>query len=353
MCVLAGFLLGLVATVSVQAPADWQEGARALEAGQYEVAVEVFASITRASPEVAAGHFNLGLAHEGLGEHQLAVECLQRAVTLDLEAVTYRIELARILLNIGRVREAQDALEAVDLDTLEGETRSQVAVLLAQAATRIGRASDAVRLLRARLDIDPDDAQLHHALGVALDTVGEHAAALDEMVRACDLDPSSELYALAAVHVAFASARAASATRPAETAYVRAAELAERLARLRPSFDHLLLAGEGWMEAEQCVRALKWFELAQRRQARNTLVLLYIGRCYASLGEHRRALEELQRALRIGARGTLRARIYEQLGEVYLALDELDWAISAYSQAGDRERVRELIERVRSRGAEG
>lgn len=295
MSMLADCLLGLVAvaTSASQPPADSQEGLRALADGEYEVAVDVFSDITRLSPEVAAAQFDLGLAFEGLGQPESAVESLRRAVELNNKVVAYRVELARLLLDIGQAQEASAMLHAEDLDSLEADTCSQVAFLSAQAATRIGCANDAVRLLRERLRVDPDNRQLHHALGVALHTLGQRSAALEELARPFDLDPQSLVYGRAAVHIAFATARAARDRDRAGPVYARAGELAERLVALRPSFDHLLLAGEAWMEAGQWERALKWFDVAHEQQPRGTVALLYLGRCHSARGDYRHALEEL------------------------------------------------------------
>ncbi|WP_374680808.1 tetratricopeptide repeat protein [Accumulibacter sp.] len=68
-------------------------------------------------------------------------------------------------------------------------------VNLADAWRQQGRESEAEEVLRAGLAVLPDDADLHHALGLLLTRKGESGAALKEFVEAVRLAPDNARYA--------------------------------------------------------------------------------------------------------------------------------------------------------------
>jgi tetratricopeptide (TPR) repeat protein len=96
-----------------------------------------------------------------------------------------------------------------------------------------------------------------------------------------------------------AARRSTSATQKKQI-YTEAGAIAEQLAAVSPTFDHLLLAGETWMGAKDYNRALTWFNKAKSKQPNNVLVLYYVAQCNSSLNNFGPALADLQAALRIG-----------------------------------------------------
>lgn len=53
--------------------------------------------------------------------------------------------------------------------------------------------------LQAAVALAPDRADVHHALGVLLESLDRHEAALPHLARAAEIEPTNELYALSSV----------------------------------------------------------------------------------------------------------------------------------------------------------
>lgn len=56
------------------------------------------------------------------------------------------------------------------------------------------RYEDALGEAKKALELDPDNAEYYHSLGVMLYNMGRHEEALEEMRRASDLDLHNDLY---------------------------------------------------------------------------------------------------------------------------------------------------------------
>jgi tetratricopeptide (TPR) repeat protein len=118
----------------------------------------------------------------------------EHAATLDCTAdrPESRVALGTLRASQGRYAEAQAAFaSALDLDD-----RFVPAYLNAADAHRAAGDDDSARkLLEAGLAQAPDDAALHHALGLAFARQQQPEAALRELARATALDPGQERYA--------------------------------------------------------------------------------------------------------------------------------------------------------------
>jgi tetratricopeptide (TPR) repeat protein len=132
--------------------------------------------------------------------------------------------------------------------------------------------------------------------------------------------------------------------------YARAIKEFEKVTRTNPDYAgaYYMLglaqngAGKISSALKEHARANEWFAKAKQKKPRNSLVCFYRGQCYASLNQLDNALNELQEALAIGASGSLRTKIYTQMGLVYMEQKELQKARTAYEEAGNAEKVREM-----------
>jgi tetratricopeptide (TPR) repeat protein len=339
--------------------ADWGDGVDAYRRGEYARAVVEFREEVEANPGYAGAHYMMGLSYLGLERYGEAVGCLQSALDLDGSDPSYRLALGQALVKGERCQEGYGVLRRLDRGGLTLGERSTHAILMGTALTRLGRPGEAIEALARQARVDPSNADLYQALGIAYTGLGSDEAALGAFKRARQIEPYSEALARSAARTALSIARDAPPGRRRRTSYRQAAEHAESLAQLVPCFEHSLLVAESWLEAEDYERALEWLEAAAVEREHNVLLWLYRGRCHLALDDLQEALDALRRALDIGARGELRRRIYGQLAEVYVGLEDYDMAASAFYEAGNQERAEEMaaladsVERVPVRPTAG
>lgn len=335
-------LLALACALAVPAAAEWTKGTQAFQAKDWATAAREFEEVTQTNPDYAGAYYMLGLSQSNMGKLSQALASLRRAVELDGSQTSYRVALGQALLQAKQYGDAFSTLKAVSLDSMDQSHRSGYALVFAQAATRSGNPSEAVRVLNAQLRADSRNARLHQALGVAYDDLDDQPKAYAAFKRAFELDPTQEGVGRSAVYAAISMARRSNSDQEKARLYSEAAGMAEKLASAEPSFEHNLLAGEAWLGAKEYQRALTWFDKAQRQQAQNALVHYYRAQCYTSTGQLDSAMTELQQALRLRPDDRLRRQIYNQMGFVLDKQKKYDEAIRIYREIGATAKVAEM-----------
>jgi tetratricopeptide (TPR) repeat protein len=136
----------------------------------------------------------LALAHHGSGEHDQALECVDRAISLappDDERLGYH--RARILAALGRTGEALAGLGAALLRAQDTEDRYQEGLVLAavgetflHAGEPAKAAAELTRSLRVMVDLHRmfQEAVVRGLLSQAHERLGDRAAARDEASKA-------------------------------------------------------------------------------------------------------------------------------------------------------------------------
>ena len=111
----------------------------------------------------------------------------------------YNADRPESWLNLGNLRMRMGDFEQAEADYQQALKRFPDFVggylNLADLYRSLGRESEAEKLLGKGLEISPDDAALHHALGLALVRGEEIARGLAELRKATELDPSQVRYA--------------------------------------------------------------------------------------------------------------------------------------------------------------
>lgn len=128
-----------------------------------------------------------------------------------------RTTLGTFLLHLGRRDEAAAEFKAA-LRLWPRYTPAYVN--LSDLHREAGREQEAERTLREGLSLAPDDATLHHALGLSLARSGRHADAIEALKRAADLSAESR-FAYAYAVALHSSGKAAEAIATLERARVR------------------------------------------------------------------------------------------------------------------------------------
>jgi Tfp pilus assembly protein PilF len=110
--------------------------------------------------------------------------------------------------DLAQLQSALDRYNQGDIAGCESRLRSLIArrpkyveahVQLAELAWSFNNAAEAEAEYRVALELAPQRADVHHALGLVLEAAGRNAEAQVHLQKACQLDPENELFrALAA-----------------------------------------------------------------------------------------------------------------------------------------------------------
>ncbi len=194
----------------------WERVHDLLEAGRLDEAVEEARSALSEAPGSAEAHYLAGLVSGQKGESGAALEALERAILLDPRLTPARLEKARLLYDEARFEDAIETLR--DEGSVEGlylaasalyelgeheeadevtrralaleelpELRHLEALLHLQRAER----EEALAAARRSIELDPDLAEGHHALGLSYTQLGRVEQADASFARAAELDPES------------------------------------------------------------------------------------------------------------------------------------------------------------------
>ena len=175
-------------------------GARALQRGDLQRAVEYNERVVASGLHVGEALSNLALAFERLGRPTDALKATDAAIAREPDLVVARYNRAVILLGMGRVedavRESDEVLRrepqhtaALELKERAGSARSvlvQVEALAARGDVQ-GALAEIERAIRGR----PSDAALHDVRGVLLSRSGELGDAAQAFERALQLSPDN------------------------------------------------------------------------------------------------------------------------------------------------------------------
>src|SRR6202167_3097338 len=171
----------------LQAPDYYAEGAKALDAGKYDQAAELFAKAIAADPKDYAAHFHLALSYTMLKRD--ADSLAEYKKVLELKPGLYEAELnAGILL----LRDKQASAAAEYLKQAVDQKPKEFRPLLywAQALLEAGNAANAEHQYRAALEFDPKSAAAELGLAHALATQGRLGDAAPHFRAAAQLDPN-------------------------------------------------------------------------------------------------------------------------------------------------------------------
>jgi Flp pilus assembly protein TadD len=160
------------------------KGADELRAGHPDIALRYFQYATKLAPTFAAGWGNVGVARRRTGDIQGAFDAYTQALSISADDPTILGNLASLYRSLGMEREAETALQSVNLATatphvlivrgdLElAQGRTKAAMRLYRRARRLGPklADPWVAMARAELVLSrPDKARIDLAKALALE----------------------------------------------------------------------------------------------------------------------------------------------------------------------------------------
>jgi tetratricopeptide (TPR) repeat protein len=157
-----------------------------IQAGAFAQGEQICRQILQVEPQQVEAWHLLGMALQGCGNHQGAIDAYQRALGLQPDSVEAHQQLAQVLTAQGRRREAiTHYRHALRLRPNHAEVMAQLGLVLAEE----GQRDEAVVYLRQATREQPDVAQTHQNLGVALAQQGRLAESVQSLERAMQLKP--------------------------------------------------------------------------------------------------------------------------------------------------------------------
>jgi tetratricopeptide (TPR) repeat protein len=327
------------------AHAGWDEGVAAFQAKRYADAVREFEGVVAERPEWPGGHLMLGRALLKLDKAQQAVAALRKAYDIDPNSPQTKMVLGQAYLEAKRYQEAANVLKGIDPAKLDAGQRATFHQLNAAAMSGSGQADGAFEALQRAAAGSPNDANLHHQLGLAAlgaDNITAAVAALEKANRLKAGDPAILSAYVKALLTAGREAQGATKTGH----YQKAIELAQQLVTKANTYENVLTLGEAQLGAKAYREAVATFERAKGLKPGDWLPAYYIGQAQTALAQYPQAEQTLNGALR-SASGDAATKITKQLAFVYQKQKKYDEAVAAYRRVGDEAAATRVIEQRR------
>ena len=166
-------------------------GGRALDAGNYRAAADLFRRGLELDPDDPSLRHRLGVALFQLSDVAGAVEAFERVVRTTPEHTEAQFSLAVVLADQGRHEEAIGHLSSV----LEHDPAyMQARVQLAEALARAGRPDEAVAHYDRALALDPSRQEAAYGAAMAYVRMERYDAALERLERGLDANPEDRMF---------------------------------------------------------------------------------------------------------------------------------------------------------------
>jgi len=321
---------------------DYEAGAAAFRAGNFELAAVEFQKFVEERPDEPKGYHMLGRSLISAGRPGDAVVPLRKAIELNPNDVPSRVYLGRALDESDKPAECIATLNRLDIGSLPKQAQIQVYQRRGRSHAKLGNTGSAAVDFGRVADLKPGDAKARFDYGKKLQDDAQLDAAIASFERATSMDGSKRKWKEVLVNALKIKGRGAEGE--AKTAaYRRAEDVARSLVGSDPSYENLLLLAEVQLGGKNYESAVSTLQQAISKGAGDWHAHYYLGQAYGSLGRFNDAEAPLARALELASGGDARA-IRAYLAFVLEKQKKFGEAIEAYGRAGDPEsaaRVRE------------
>ena len=277
---------------------------------KYDEAIELLLGALQEFPDLAAGHYLLGLAYFRKGEMEKARKQLE---IIEPEANVYEDSIllqARILKDSDNLDDAIGLLEELIGDS--STRKANFIILLATLYKEKEEIDRGLEVYERGMELFPDNVNLLYSYGIYLEKIGKQEQAMATMQQVLNLEPDN---AAALNYVGYT--------------------WADKNVHLDKAFEYIMRA-VGLMPEDGYIRdSLGWV--------------------YFKRGDIDQAIIELERALELVESDPV---IHEHLGDAYLQKGEDNKALSNYEKAYEmyeeedkKAIVQEKIDSLKARGA--
>ena len=161
-------------------------GVIAHQVGQKDLAVDLIRQAVNLNPNIAAFHFNLGLALQARGQFDEAIAAYRRSCQLDPSEAKHHCNLGFALWNVGELDEAiTESRLAIQRSPDFVEAHNN----LGNALRDKGQIDEAIAAYLHALKFSPAFAEIHNNLGNALRDKGRITEAIAAYRRSIELKP--------------------------------------------------------------------------------------------------------------------------------------------------------------------
>lgn len=162
---------------------------RAFRAGDHDKAAELFAAVTVADPDSAAGHQGCATVCFLLKDYDNAVIHFNRLTQLQPRDAKGFVNLGAVYNRIGEYKKAADALrKGIQKDAKSSEAYYNLAI----AHRHLNELKMAVNAYREAIRLDPEMAAAHQNLANVMLEMGKNKEAIQHYKRALDIRPDFE-----------------------------------------------------------------------------------------------------------------------------------------------------------------
>jgi protein O-GlcNAc transferase len=292
-------------------------GVIARDVGQCDVAVQLIARAIQLRENSAEFYYNLAGAYFDLQKNAEACTCYQRAIDLKPEFVEAHYNLGNVFRRLGQL------IQAVACYSRTVQLRPDFAVgyfNLAVTLNELGRKEDALQLYGRVLELHPNDLEVIGNIGNLWQDLGKLDKAIACHTRALQLNPNS-----AEAHQNLGQALLEQGKRgEAITCFRRALELKPDFASAHANLGLALKRLGNLEEAVECYRRAVTLK-PDFPEAYNNL-----GNALIDMGNPSAAISCFQKALELRPQG---ADTYNNLGNAWKALSKFEDAADCYRQA--------------------
>lgn len=161
---------------------EWfKKGIEAIEAGDYETAIQCFRETIALHPDHAASYSNMGYVYGTKGMWNEAIGAYKKAVTISPNEACIRSDLGFSLYKEGMLDEAiAEFKKAIGLDSEYVTAYHNIGVVYAEKKMF----DKAIPMFQEALKITPNDPASHFNLGKVYKELGKHALAAEHYYQA-------------------------------------------------------------------------------------------------------------------------------------------------------------------------
>ncbi|MCH7539692.1 MAG: tetratricopeptide repeat protein [Proteobacteria bacterium] len=161
-------------------------GVLAHQIGEHNIAIDMITRAIASNAEAPLYHYHLGEAYRAAERFETAVQSYQRSLALDPNYAHTHYNLANALMGQGQAEKAAVSFRrALALKPDDPDTHNN----LGDALMELGRPDEAVASFRRALDLKPDYPEVYLNLGNALKRQGRHEEAIQSYRKALELEP--------------------------------------------------------------------------------------------------------------------------------------------------------------------